>query len=223
MNHQDYYFCIKIRKMKYLLACLLLLALSVSCTGERNKKDSKENKNAREIRIELGSFENEADLQETPCDSLSKDSTETYLLNDHPFTGRCYSTYPNSDKRYMEITYYQGKLHGYFTVYDKTGNVLSKERYHKGEQLQQKHNNADQIVCPCDSLNKEEKTFGDGFIYRYKELPFTGVCFAYYPNTKIKYIETEYKKGLPDGKNTVFDKQGNIITQEIYQKGEKVN
>lgn len=204
--------------IKYLFY-LLSLFLLISC-GNKSKKEKSPN-NETKI-IELGTFSSDVDLKECACNELKKDSNEVYHLDEVPFTGRCFSNYPKTEKKYMEMSIQEGLLHGFFMVYDKSGNVLTKERYHKGEKLDKVPGNNEKVLCMCDSLIKEKLTFGERYIYKYKNLPFTGICYDYYPNSEIKYMESEYLNGMPHGLLNIYDKSEKLISQEKYEMGEKV-
>lgn len=203
---------------------LFFIMLLFSCESVNNGKDKKKEKTSESSKIELGTFSTNMDLKECHCDSLFKDSLNTYFKDDQLYTGRCFANYPSSEKKYMEMSFLKGKIHGFFTVYDKSGEILSKDRYHNGDLLKSKNEGKETtIYCSCDSLKEEKLTFGNKSIKKYKDIPFTGVCYDYYPESKKKYMEINYKKGFPHGKLIVYDKSGKVITVENYEKGEEIN
>jgi antitoxin component YwqK of YwqJK toxin-antitoxin module len=69
-------------------------------------------------------------------------------------------------------------------------------------------------LCNCDSL----ATNSTGILTLKTEV-FSGKCFSNYPNSDQKYIEKEILKGEYHGKVTYFDKQGELLYSETYNKG----
>lgn len=69
-------------------------------------------------------------------------------------------------------------------------------------------------MCNCDSLVSDEK---DKLLL--DESIFTGTCFLNYPNGDQKYIEKQILDGTIHGKITYFDKAGEILFEETYNKG----
>tara|TARA_B100000809_G_C15018442_1_gene487551 strand:+ start:250 stop:849 length:600 start_codon:yes stop_codon:yes gene_type:complete len=68
--------------------------------------------------------------------------------------------------------------------------------------------------CHCDSLilNETEKLV-------LLETIFTGTCFLNYPQADQKYIEKQILDGLIHGKISYFDKTGELLFEEVYNKG----
>lgn len=73
-----------------------------------------------------------------------------------------------------------------------------------------------QDTCSCDDLIEDENgnTFLDTAIY-------TGVCRLNYPNTEIQYMTKDYMNGQLHGEVTYFDREGNVLVEEIYVNGSK--
>ena len=69
-------------------------------------------------------------------------------------------------------------------------------------------------LCNCDSL----ETTVTGLL-TLKSKVFSGRCYSNYPNTNQKYIEKEILKGNYHGKVTYFDKHGDLLYSEAYNKG----
>ena len=72
-------------------------------------------------------------------------------------------------------------------------------------------------TCQCialveDSLGNHTK---DGETY-------TGICLDYYPESQDKYIEKNLLNGKIHGKVTYYDRNGEILIEEIYEEGNKV-
>ena len=71
-------------------------------------------------------------------------------------------------------------------------------------------------TCQCSDLeiDSTENYFKDGE-------PYTGICLDYYPTTTDKYIEKNLLRGRLHGKVTYFSKDGTVLIEEIYEKGNK--
>lgn len=83
-------------------------------------------------------------------------------------------------------------------------------------------------------------------MYNYKGKPFTGLLIEYYDNSSVIFSETEYQNGYEDGverefyengkmkyenhrKNNMldgickdWDKDGNLISEQIWSKGKLI-
>ncbi|MEO9533007.1 MAG: hypothetical protein ABJG68_00030 [Crocinitomicaceae bacterium] len=71
-------------------------------------------------------------------------------------------------------------------------------------------------TCFCAELDVDST----GVFYK-KEAKYTGMCIENYPETEIKYIEKSLLEGRLHGKIKFFDKQGNVLIEEIYENGDK--
>lgn len=65
------------------------------------------------------------------CKELHKKNGISYL-NSIPYTGTCYTYYPNSENKYTEAEYKDGLIDGWMIVYDQSGNILTSTKYSKG-------------------------------------------------------------------------------------------
>lgn len=71
-------------------------------------------------------------------------------------------------------------------------------------------------TCQCQELDID--TLGNHF----KEgSEYTGVCVEYYPNSSEKYIEKNLLSGKMHGKVSYYDREGNLLIEEIYEEGNK--
>jgi len=69
-------------------------------------------------------------------------------------------------------------------------------------------------LCNCDDLieNENKELSLNGQVY-------TGNCFLDYPQSDQKYLEKQILNGKVHGKIIYFDKQGNVLFEETYNKG----
>lgn len=71
-------------------------------------------------------------------------------------------------------------------------------------------------TCFCQDLDAD--SLG---IYFMKDKKYTGMCIENYPETATKYIEKSLLEGKLHGKVKYFDKQGNVLIEEIFENGNK--
>lgn len=71
-------------------------------------------------------------------------------------------------------------------------------------------------TCECKDL-----TIDSTGLHLSNGLKYTGVCVSYYPNSSEVYMEKNILDGFLHGKNSFYDKEGNLLVQEVYEKGEK--
>ena len=65
-------------------------------------------------------------------------------------------------------------------------------------------------------LDNQPTNWGGGVIL-YNGNPFTGILFEYYPNSTQLSSESEYKDGIPDGRQVEYWPNGNL-KEECFQK-----
>jgi antitoxin component YwqK of YwqJK toxin-antitoxin module len=68
------------------------------------------------------------------CEELKKENAQSKvkMLNGIPYTGTCFSYYPNTSAKYTEIQYKDGLINGLMIVYDQQGNLLTSTKYENG-------------------------------------------------------------------------------------------
>lgn len=71
-------------------------------------------------------------------------------------------------------------------------------------------------TCQCDILTEDEQG-----IFLLEDSLFTGVCIYNYPESDQKYMVKSILKGNLHGSVTYFDRQGNVLVEEIYEGGLK--
>ena len=69
-------------------------------------------------------------------------------------------------------------------------------------------------TCSCSSLEVDSLD-----TYTKNGVNYTGVCVENYPETDLKYIEKNILSGKLHGNVTYFDKEGNVLIEEIYENG----
>lgn len=201
--------------MKF-VSIILILLVFIACQSEQ-KKDTK----AINQKILAGDFDMYEKLDICRCDSLQIDSLNTYYKHDSLYTGVCFYTYPNSNKKSEIKQIFKGQLHGNRIALSEEGDTLVKSIYNLGELVNQI--TSEPIVCHCDSLNKISNE-NDETLMLYKDLPFNGVCQRFFPvpDTNKIYLEIPYKNGFIHGDMIFYNRQGNEILAEPYENGEKV-
>ncbi|MEO9258065.1 MAG: hypothetical protein ABI207_06760 [Crocinitomicaceae bacterium] len=68
------------------------------------------------------------------CEDLKKENTKSNvkMLNGIPYSGTCFSYYPNTSDKYTEVQYRDGLINGLMIVYDQQGNLLTSTKYEDG-------------------------------------------------------------------------------------------
>lgn len=69
-------------------------------------------------------------------------------------------------------------------------------------------------TCLCNDLDID--TLGSHF---FKEDLYTGVCVENYPNSDDKYIEKNLLNGQMHGRVVYYDREGQILLEEVYEEG----
>ena len=161
---------------------------------------------------------NTVDLEsECLCEELVFNEDSLAEFEGEPFTGMCYSNYPNSETRYMEKHFLTGVLHGKVFIYDKEGNVIAEEEYTNGENTLSATESF--VPCKCSELRVEEGVNGAPNKKYKNTLPFTGICHEYFPGTEDVYMEISYQNGILHGYCKYYDVEGNQLYMEEYNKG----
>lgn len=201
--------------MKIVSIILVLLAIT-ACQADQ-KFDTK----AINQKILAGDFDMYEQLDICRCDSLQTDSLEIYYKNDLLYTGVCFRTFPNSDKKSEVRQIFKGQLHGNRIELSENGDTLVKSIYNLGELVNRI--TKEPIICPCDSLNEIINEDQETIMY-YQNLPFNGICQRYFPapDTNKIYLEIPYKNGLINGNMIFYNRQGNEILTEPYENGERL-
>lgn len=200
--------------MKFVVFLLLLLTF-VAC-----QLDEKPNKQGIDKRILSGDFDMYEQLDICRCDSLEIDSLNIYYKNDSLYTGVCYSTYPNSERKSEVRQIFKGQLHGNRIELSTEGDTLVKSIYNLGELVNR--TTKELIMCHCDSLIQVTKE-NDKTLMFYTDVPFTGICQRFFPtpDTNKIYLEMPYKNGLVEGEMIFYNRRGEKILSEFYENGEK--
>lgn len=199
---------------RILMLSLLLIGL-FSCQSE-----SLSTKDAHK-RLVSGEFEAYSHFSSVPCKELTEDSLGNYSQDDSLFTGVCYTTYPNTGAKLEIRQIFNGKLHGHRFLLAQTGDTISINLYSHGKLLRESIGRNE--ICNCDSLEVVEQN-GIKFRYYFDE-PYSGRCQKFYPesDTTQLYLESNFTNGLLSGSKRIYDRQGNIILEEKYLDGEKLN
>lgn len=151
------------------------------------------------------------------CNDLLIDTVNNTLTQDNePFTGICIYNYPLTDKKYMVKSLLDGKLHGKISYYDQQGNFLMEEIYQNGNKKRSGINAP--IDCECNELSSNKNT---GLTYL-DGIPFTGKCSEKLPETDKPYLEVAYLEGKKDGFTIFYDRNGETLYMEKYEKGELI-
>ena len=194
-----------IKKIGYAFALALVL---VSCNeSDSAKKD-----------LNTGKFEKE-EIPSCDCADLNIDSLDVAYFDSIPYTGICYTYYPNTQNKMEERPFLKGKLHGNYLIYNNgTNDTLSSVKYINGE-IENDNLNKNNI-CDCDELKSKVEEEKD--IWFRKNHRYTGVCYVMNADSTHKIMERTFKDGLVDGDQLVFDNYGEIIQMEIYKDGELI-
>ena len=192
----------------------IFLSLLQACGGGANEK----NKGF----TETGEMKESEFLDTCQCKNLESDSTGIYYKNGKKFTGICLDYYPGTTDKYIEQNLLNGQLHGKVTYFGKEGEVLIEEIYENGQK--KRSGEVDVLNCACTELTKEE-THVPQVPYRYllDNIPYTGSCHEYYPESDQIYVEMNYKDGLLDGHMVYYNKDGSTLMIEKYEKGIQIS
>lgn len=164
-------------------------------------------------RILAGDYSAYKELDSCNCNDLTKKDNKYHDKIDSLYTGRCLTYYGISGTKMGEKQIFKGQLHGYSYVFGKQGDTLTKVLYQYGKLIPNTNKN---FQCDCEDLKNKKNT------KTLNQIPFTGTCYKYYQGTNAKYMEKHYKNGLLDGFYIIYDKQGNVLTNTLYQNGKVV-
>ena len=156
--------------------------------------------------------------EECACEDLMVNSDSLMTFNDKLFTGMCYSDYPETDMRYVEKHYLSGVLHGKIFYYDKEGAIIAEEEYTNG--INTLSATESFVPCLCSELRTETGVNGAPNKKYKNTLPFTGICHEYFKGTETVYMEISYQNGILHGYCKYYDREGNQLYMEEYNKGE---
>jgi hypothetical protein len=71
-------------------------------------------------------------------------------------------------------------------------------------------------TCQCSNLDVDTTD-----VHFLNEKIYTGICLEYYPESKDRYIEKNLLNGKIHGKVTYFNREGEILIEEVYDDGKK--
>lgn len=168
--------------------------------------------------IEKGDMLSSGIVDTCECSELIQDSLGTYFKNDSLFTGICISYYPNSSSKYVEKNLLKGLLHGSVFYYDKNGEVLIEEIYENGHS--KRSGKAEVLNCSCNELTLMKASNPDlPARYSLDDIPYTGKCESFYPESEYIYMEANYWEGFLNGYTTFYNKDGSKLYMEVYKNG----
>lgn len=192
--------------MRFLIPLILLAA--ISCAGNNDSKKTSDGSIA------------DTDLSDTcDCNDLVIDSLGAHYLHDSLFTGICVSYFVNTKSKYIEKSLLKGKLHGKVLFYDKSGEILLQEYYENGKQKRSGITDKS-LTCDCNELVMRSNT--DPTIpsqYWLDDMPYSGKCEKYYPDSEQLSLEVNYKNGYQDGYTIYYNRDGSTILMERYTSG----
>ena len=149
---------------------------------------------------------------------MDLDSTGIHLFKEKLYTGICIEYYPGTESKYIEKSILSGYLHGKSSFYDKSGNLLVEEIYENGKK--KRSGEVMPLTCDCSELIKTTDISPDGITrYMLDDIPYTGTCEKFYPDSSNIYMEVNYKNGLLEGRSTYYNKDGSKMYTEKYEKG----
>lgn len=191
---------------------LLLIATLFACQNDNLTYGEAKSK------LMLGDFEVYEGLSTCDCDSLSKDEEGKYIAADTLYTGTCLTYYQDQPEKKLEAKQiFKGKLHGAYIVYSPVGDTLEFNLYKEGNYIGKSKANA--FECNCDSLKvidlddeiKQKSLYG---------FEYNGACIRYYPNSdSVIYMRENYTNGYLNGAYIVYDRDGNVISEQKYEDG----
>lgn len=200
--------------MRFLTAVLFLSSLLFSCS-DSNSGDKKN------ITNNEGSLKQSEVLDTCFCQDLDIDSTGAHFMHETLYTGICIEYYPETENKYIEKSILSGYLHGKSSFYDKSGNVLVEEIYENGKK--KRSGEVMPLTCDCSELIKADEISIDGKTrYLLDDIPYTGTCQKFYPDSSNIYMEINYKNGLLEGRSTYYNKDGSKMYTEKYESGELI-
>ncbi len=193
--------------MKYLILFSISLFLFYSCGSEQEENLVEEGD------VLITNFVDTCD-----CATLSIDSLGTYFEEETAYTGVCIGYYPESNSKYVEKNLLEGLLHGNVTYFDKSGEVLIEEIYENGKP--KRSGKAEVLECECSELN-QKKASDPRYPVKFSldDIPFTGKCKSYYPETEIIYMESNYLNGYLEGYTTFYNRDSSKMYMEYYRNG----
>lgn len=196
--------------MNKFLSSILIGLFVISCASEEN-----------EIITDTGSVMKTDELDSCLCNELTIDTNGIHSRNNEVYTGICFENYPESDKKYIEKSLLKGLKHGKTVYYDQQGNILFEEIYKDGNK--QRSGELEVIECDCSELELVESNLpAVSDRYFLDEIPFTGSCSKYFPETNQIYMDVEYTNGELNGATTYYNKDGSVLYIEKYKMGDLV-
>lgn len=199
-------------KKSYIVLFLISFIFSCADQSSDNKKNITNNEGSQ-MQSEI--------LDTCFCSELDRDSLGTHYLKEKLYTGICIEYYPETSTKYMEKSILSGLLHGKSSFFDKSGEMLVEEIYENGKK--KRSGEVMPLTCDCSELVKSEKISADGKTHYFlDDIPYTGTCEKYYPDSSSIYMEINYKNGLLEGRSTFYNKDGSKMYTEKYEAGELI-
>lgn len=192
----------------------LIIPISLLFAGCGESEPKQESGN-----LDSGTVKQSGMLDTCACSDLDIDSSGNHLLKESIFTGICVENYPETNVKYIEKNILNGKLHGKIRYFDKNGEVILEEVYEAGSK--KRSGDVESLTCSCSELDKiETPGISSGpVMYVLDDIPFTGTCREYYPESDQVYMEVNYRKGLVHGFTTYYKKDGSTLLIEKYVDG----
>lgn len=127
-----------------------------------------------------------------------------YIIGEkEPFTGII--EFQDESGKIMKGNFLNGMANGMAKTYSSDGRLLSETPYENG-----KKNGKHKRYYPNGNVELEKN---------YKNDKEDGMRISYYENGKIKIIG-KWENDIPVGKGQVYDEEGNVIAETIYENGE---
>ena len=193
---------------------ILFIAVLTSCSDS----DSENKKN---ITNNEGTQKQSGVLDTCFCLDLDIDTIGAHFMKEKLYTGICIEYYPGSENKYIEKSILNGLVHGKTAFYDRSGKLLVEEIYENGKK--KRSGEVMPLNCNCSELVKTEAVSHDGKTrYLLDDIPYTGSCEEFYPDSSNIYMEINYKNGLLEGRSTYYKRDGSEMYTEKYKAGELV-
>lgn len=116
--------------------------------------------------------------------------THQYQMNESNEKHGNFTSYYRSGAKRYECVYANGKKHGLYTLYGEGGEKLKSGHFMEGKL--------------------------HGVFTEYNNFSGAGDSIADEP---LAYTISEYKHGKLDGKNTTFDSEGNVLSEQYFKEG----
>ena len=164
------------------------------------------------------------------CDALTINNQKIWVLNNEPFSGKCYSNYSDGTLE-SEAEFLNGRIHGHMLSYYPNGNLEEDSKWVNGviSDSTISYFKTGEVYSIAKNRNPESENINGYIYYYYKSGKLSeeglvvennkeGTWKVYYDNGQLMTLE-KWENNLQMDSSFAYFKDGNIKSKGLFING----